>query len=105
MTRLMTCDYTSCETVFQSDKDNEFGIMDGCVLWNSTYDRKYFRLQRDSNQGQLCPQISVSPTELPENLWGKYIQSIASFMSVGWYSGIRHTFSQESIVHYPIQQE
>ena len=33
----MTCDFTSCLTVFQSYQDDVWMIMKGCVQWNSVY--------------------------------------------------------------------
>ena len=33
----MTCDFTSCLTVFQSYQDGVLMIMKGCVQWNSVY--------------------------------------------------------------------
>ena len=34
---LLTCDFTSFLTVFQSNQDDVWMIMKGCVRWNSVY--------------------------------------------------------------------
>ena len=33
----ITCDFTSCSTVFQSYQDDVWMIIKGCVQWNSVY--------------------------------------------------------------------
>ena len=34
----VTCDFTSCSTVFQLHRDDGWVIMKGCVQWNPVYD-------------------------------------------------------------------
>ena len=48
---MMTYEFTSFSTVFQSYQDDGGMIMKGCVQWNSVYGRKDFRLERGSNPG------------------------------------------------------
>ena len=43
----MTCDFTSCSTVFQYYQDNGRLIMKGCVQWNSFYSGEDFASSGD----------------------------------------------------------
>ena len=44
---MMTCDFTSFLTVFQSYQDDVWMRMIGCVQWNSVYGREDFTSSED----------------------------------------------------------